>query len=51
MDDLRLVALERSESTIGLVQCNLLQPGCRSAADAVWSAAVWGSSVVAMRHE
>jgi hypothetical protein len=33
MDDLRLRGLrERSESTIGLVQCNLLQPGCRSAA-------------------
>jgi hypothetical protein len=33
MDDLRLVALGRSESTpIGLVQCNLLPPGCRSAA-------------------
>jgi hypothetical protein len=32
MDDLRLAALERSESAIGLVQCNLLQLRCRSAA-------------------
>ena len=40
--------LERPESAIGLVQCNLLQPDCRSAADAVWSATVWWSSVVAL---
>jgi hypothetical protein len=48
------VSLERSESTTGLVQCNLLPRRCRApavaprlprrcraAADAVWSAAVW----------
>ena len=54
--DLRLVALERSGDN-RLVQCNLRQLGCRSAAaqlplsfrcGAVWSAAVWGSSVVAI---
>jgi hypothetical protein len=40
----RLVALGRSESTTGLVQCQF------AAADAVWSAAVWGSLVVALQE-
>jgi hypothetical protein len=40
--DLRLVALEISESTIGLVQCKPLQRRCCTAADAVWSGPVWG---------